>query len=145
MVGASSFDCVCHVYVCVCVVEPKWVFVFATTGCVKKLGAGKPGEVSQYAQSIIYIDNWSCDFNITRNVIDDCNGTKQVVFKASPMQCDNSKFSFNMFVGGLPASTHSKLTIVPRCCFCAAGTGTGRDTTFSRAMAQSTDLPTITR
>ena len=28
-------------------------------------------------QSIIYIDNWSCDLNITDNVVDDCPGTKQ--------------------------------------------------------------------
>lgn len=28
-------------------------------------------------QSIIYIDNWSCDLNITNNVLDDCPGTKQ--------------------------------------------------------------------
>jgi hypothetical protein len=38
--------------------------------------AGLP-EVSAYAQSIIYIDNWACDLNMTDNVVDDCNATRQ--------------------------------------------------------------------
>eukprot|EP00750_Incisomonas_marina_P026593 INCI5928.9.p1 GENE.INCI5928.9~~INCI5928.9.p1 ORF type:complete len:425 (+),score=62.69 INCI5928.9:1048-2322(+) len=42
-----------------------------------QLAAGSPGEISEFAQSIIYIDNWSCDLNITDNVVDDCPGTKQ--------------------------------------------------------------------
>ena len=34
-------------------------------------------QVSQEAQSTIYIDNWSSDFNITDNVVDDCPHVEQ--------------------------------------------------------------------
>ncbi|EDQ88517.1 uncharacterized protein MONBRDRAFT_9042 [Monosiga brevicollis MX1] len=41
------------------------------------MGAGAPGWHSVEAQSVIYIDNWSCGYAITNNVLEHCNATKQ--------------------------------------------------------------------
>lgn len=41
------------------------------------LAAGQPGAVSVVAQSIIYIDNWSCGLTIENNVVQRCAATQQ--------------------------------------------------------------------
>ena len=41
------------------------------------IAAGTPGHHSPHGQSIIYIDNYSCDFYIKNNVVDNCENTIQ--------------------------------------------------------------------
>mmetsp|Transcript_41692 Transcript_41692/g.90454 ORF Transcript_41692/g.90454 Transcript_41692/m.90454 type:complete len:135 (+) Transcript_41692:107-511(+) len=41
------------------------------------LAAGRPGAVSTHAQSVLYVDNWSCFITLESNVVVNCPATQQ--------------------------------------------------------------------
>ena len=81
------------------------------------MASGRPGEHSAFAESVIYIDNWSCFLNISGNVVDDSPGNKlgYLFFQG----VGNNGIAHDNFVNVLYARGSGKVAARGEACNCS--------------------------